>query len=534
MASSPSAGRGDPHVHPIIRNALRISLTESEYRLLHKHLIERLPPSIQKRTYSPLEFETAVRSPDRYNEAAIRASLRVFLATAGGMKLVEVIAKRINARKASSRSAAPVPYLRSPGFRLALTLSSMLLLHRILYRFFTRLRINLKSDDARPFRDRNPRISMALTSKYAPAIGASFAGFMLAAYPKSQLRVTVAIYAATRSLEFLYNSLDERGWFKNRPWWFGSWLLMPLSTAQLFHAFIFDRDTAPKWFGDFILRFTPDYISRRPVAFPPNKHWPDPYETVDSLAKIAELKWPAFTSPILHPGNPCTLPAAVRSVSPITSPAHPAVSLLSCAILHPKTPSCLTAFFHQNLLAIPLIARFLTKIYLVLSLLFIKSFLSHPIATTNALCRKILSMTAVLSAAIGSAWGSVCLFSAFLPRSFLPTQRFFLSGALAGLPFALLGGGEHRSHFLYFFRLAIDSAWKVGVKRKLWRGYKGGEVVVFVASWALIGALLQRTPTAITDPGMRKGLAWVRGDGFVDPVERRSKKKNKKSAGRSG
>lgn len=284
------------------------------------------------------------------------------------------------------------------------------------------------------------------------------------------------------------------------------------------------------------------------MAFPADKHWPDPYETVDSLARISELKWPyvtwfpsaltsaydtiysAFTSPILHPGNSCTLPAAVASVSPITSPAHPAVSLLSCALLHPKTPSCLTAFFHQNLLAIPLIARFLTKVYLVLSLLSIKSFVSHPIGATNSLCRKILSMTAVLSAAIGSAWGSVCLFNSFLPRAILPTQRFFLSGALGGLPFALLGGGEHRSHFLYFVRLAIDSAWKAGTKRKLWRGYKGGELVVLVASLALMGSILERRPTAVTGPGVRRGLAWMRGDGFVDPVERQSKKKEKNAA----
>lgn len=50
---------------------------------------------------------------------------------------------------------------------------------------------------------------------------------------------------ATRSLEFLYNVADQKGWLVNRPWWFGSWLLMPVSCAQLFHAFVFDRETAP-------------------------------------------------------------------------------------------------------------------------------------------------------------------------------------------------------------------------------------------------------------------------------------------------
>lgn len=121
----------------------------------------------------------------------------------------------------------------------------MLLLHRLLHRFFVRLRANLRTEEAEPFRIRNPRISKALTARYAPAVGASLAGFALGICPQKQLRMTVAIYTGTRSLEFLFNVVDEKGWVENRPWWFGSWLLMPLSCAQLFHAFVFDRETAP-------------------------------------------------------------------------------------------------------------------------------------------------------------------------------------------------------------------------------------------------------------------------------------------------
>lgn len=270
MAPPASAASNDVPVHPVVRNALRVSFTESEYRVLHKRLIKRLPQALQEKAFSPSQFDSIVKSPDRYNEAAVRHALRVFLGTAGGMKLVEAITKRIAARRGQlvtrcaqqsqvvalwdslvtnsisrTSTAAPVPYLRSPGFRLALSLSTLLLFHRLLYRFFSRLRTNLRTDDARPFRDRNPKISKALTSRYAPAIGASLAGFLLSVYPQNQLRITAAIYAATRSLEFVYNVLDEKGWIKDKPWWFGSWLLMPLSTAQLFHAFIFDRETTP-------------------------------------------------------------------------------------------------------------------------------------------------------------------------------------------------------------------------------------------------------------------------------------------------
>lgn len=135
---------------------------------------------------------------------------------------------------------------RSPAFRLSISLSLVLLVHRLLYRFFSRLRANLRTEEARPFRQRNRRISKALTSKYTPAIGASFAGLFLGVAPKAQFRATAAIYAVTRSLEFVYNALCEKGWFKNKPRWFGSWLLMPLSCAQFFYAFMFDRETIPK------------------------------------------------------------------------------------------------------------------------------------------------------------------------------------------------------------------------------------------------------------------------------------------------
>ena len=145
-----------------------------------------------------------------------------------------------------NRAKAKISVLTSPNLRLSLSLSLILLLHRVLFRFFSRLRTNLLTKDAAPFRRRNPRISRSLTSRLAPAIGASLAGFALGVYPRDQLRITIAIYVATRSLEFAYNALEEDGWFKNKPWWWGSWMLMPLACGQLLHAFVFDRDCFPK------------------------------------------------------------------------------------------------------------------------------------------------------------------------------------------------------------------------------------------------------------------------------------------------
>ena len=72
---------------------------------------------------------------------------------------------------------------------------------------------------------------------------------MLAVYPSDQLRVAIAIYTLSRAAEFAYNLAEDEGWIwakKERPWWWGSWLMFPFSSGQLLHTFVFDRDCFPK------------------------------------------------------------------------------------------------------------------------------------------------------------------------------------------------------------------------------------------------------------------------------------------------
>lgn len=267
---------------------------------------------------------------------------------------------------------------------------------------------------------------------------------------------------------------------------------------------------------------------------------------VDSLGTIANLRWPyvstvlfssyivliynysPFVSPILHPSNPNTLPEAVKSIAPITGPAHPSITSLSCALLHPGVPSCSTAFLHHILLSVPRLARFITTVTLALTILRFKAFAAQPLASLSAISKRIITLTAVLSTAVGSAWGSLCMWNTLLSRTTLPTKRFYLSGALGGLPFAFLA--NNRSTALYFFRAAIDSAWKTGVKRGFWKGVKGGDLWIVVLSWAVLGTILESYPEAIEGRGIQKGLAWLKGEGFADPVEVLAKKKAKKAA----
>jgi hypothetical protein len=200
-----------------------------------------------------------------------------------------------------TRPQRRLPIWKSPNVRLTCSLSFILLSHRLLRRFFVRLRESLLTPDAKAFRKRNPRVSQTLTSRLAPAIGSSLAGFFLAVYPGDQLRITITIYIFTRALEFCYNYLEELGYFKNRPSWFGSWMIMPVACGQLLHAFVFDRDCFPASYGKFILNNSPEYIQKKPSNYPSTFAFPDTFDIVDSLANISKARWPPFISPIMFP-----------------------------------------------------------------------------------------------------------------------------------------------------------------------------------------------------------------------------------------
>ncbi|EOD47222.1 hypothetical protein UCRNP2_6038 [Neofusicoccum parvum UCRNP2] len=527
-SSSSSASSGKPDkVDPVVRNALRYTLSAREYKLLHQYLISRAPPAARQRAPPPRRYEAIVKSTDDYNAAAIRASLRLGISSFAALKLWELISTRLLAKRRPVQTKTP--FWKSPNLRLASSLSLILFFHRVLHRFFIRLRESVLADNAKPFRRRNPRVTRVLTAKLAPAIGASLSGFFLGVYPADQLRITVAIYVFSRSLEFVYNALEDRGLFKNRPWWFGSWLLYPVSCGQLLHAFVFDRDCFPDAYGRFILKNSPQYIQTKPSYYAGQVPWPDTYSIVDNLAEVARLRWPPFVSPIMFP-NKSTLPRTLTAISPITSPAHPAIKNLSCALLHPHDPSCARTYITYFIQAFPAVARFFTIIFGVLSLARYKAFIDAPFAALNRLAKSILRMSLFATGAIGTSWASICLFQQYLPKGFLPTQRFFLGGFLGGL-WAFLERQNGRTTFLYSARMSIDSFWKVGVKRGWWRGIKNGDVLLFVTSLAVINAVYEKDPKAVNGGVVRKGLGMLRGDGWVDRAVLKEKSGRKERGG---
>ncbi|KAL9056112.1 MAG: hypothetical protein Q9162_003175 [Coniocarpon cinnabarinum] len=455
---------------------------------------------------------------DEYRAASIRVSLRLFLASYSGLKIYDVLLQRFFGR--APETSKPRRFFKSPNFRLSLSLSALLFLHRTLHRFFLRLRALLSSTDERAtsFRRRNPKTTQALTSRLTPAVGASASSLALFIAPADQTRLSIAIYAASRALEFGYNALPDSGFIKsNKPKWLGSWCMMPLACAQLLYSFVFDRECFPAAYGGFILRRSPEYIQQRPAEYPAGREWPSTFDIADALGRVSEAKWPKFTSPILFPAASYakSRDAAIAAVAPVVDPAHPAIGNLSCALLHPSDPSCGRTFVKYFLSAFPSTARLFAMIYSAFALLRYKAFFASPAASLGRLGGRIAKTSLFITAAIGGAWSSICMLQRILPGHVMPTSRWYVSGFVAGLAGWIERGGD-AGNFLYSARMAVDSLWKVGKKRRWWKGLAGGDVLVFWASMALLGGVYQRKPEAVEGPLIRKTLGLFRGDGWVD------------------
>lgn len=144
-----------------------------------------------------------------------------------------------------------------------------------------------------------------------------------------------------------------------------------------------------------------------------------------------------------------------------------------------------------------------------------RSLYHFPLSTLQKLLASALRMSAFVTGAISTAWASVCFFQAWFTRGFLSTQRFFLAGFVAGF-WALLQRKRGRGVFIYSTKVSVDSLWKVGVKRRWWRAMKGGDVGVFVLALMLMGVVYERDVGAVKEVQWRKGISWVRGEGWRD------------------
>jgi hypothetical protein len=95
-ASSSGAAAGKP-MDPVLRNAMRYSLSPHEYELLHKYLLKRTP-LVKKTAPKPASFQKAVKGTDDYNAETVRLTIRLLLTSYLGLKVWEEVVPKILAR----------------------------------------------------------------------------------------------------------------------------------------------------------------------------------------------------------------------------------------------------------------------------------------------------------------------------------------------------------------------------------------------------------------------------------------------------
>ncbi|KAL0638641.1 hypothetical protein Q9L58_002367 [Maublancomyces gigas] len=529
--SKASAGTGTRPVsraRRLLILSLRYAISPEEYAVVRRRVLLKGPSSVASQTPSKRQFEAVCGGAEDYVPASTRAGLRVFLASNLVLSLWDVVSTRLAKSRGKELSTVRTQLFKNPNFLCSLSLSALVVIHRLLYRFLSQLRSNLMlpNAQARRFRQRHPKISNVFTSTLSPSIGSSLAGLALLLHPASDQRVTIAVYTFVKALEYSYNKLEDDGWLPDRPWWFGSWLLFPISSGQLFYSFVFDKDCFPSEYGGFILSHSKEYVPQKPKDYPGWLKWPGPYEIVDSIGRLAGLNSPPFNSPILYPDS--LLPASLSSISLVISPAHPTITSLQCALLHPHEPSCLKTYLHFWASEFTRVTKFMSVCYGIALVPRYREFLKNPVGALVKLSRSTLLTSTSITGSIGTAWAMCCLFQKVLPGKVLPKGRFWLSGMLGGL-WAFVDSSGGRGNFLYSFRLGLVSAWKVLVKKGVVKGVKNGDVYLFILSLALINSLFDIDAHSVSGNVARRVLSSVRGFGMKDPVTELQKSHERKS-----
>lgn len=98
MAATPSPMSKPVDIDPILRNTLRYTISAKEYKALHDYLISRSPRAVRRKAPQPPKYNSIVQSKNEFNVAAIRASLRVFVATQSGLTIWELITSSLLAK----------------------------------------------------------------------------------------------------------------------------------------------------------------------------------------------------------------------------------------------------------------------------------------------------------------------------------------------------------------------------------------------------------------------------------------------------
>lgn len=461
--------------------AVQFILSERELDLL----AERLPAfkKVQAKCASPKSRDVA---------ALVRSHSRLYVKSYVLLAAISALAKY---RGSEGLSAG----------RIAGSVTAVSASYRVLYYLLGALKDRMRTADKYP----HP----AFKSKLAvPIASGLLSGTALALVPTGELRPYIALYTASKALEYLYNYFDDHGYLKNKPRVMGSWMLFPIAFSQLFHTFIFHPDCTPPSFSKLLFKLSDGYVPAAPSNFTADDHWPTPEQVVSGIADISRLGYPRFVSPIMFP-HKATVAPALKQIEPVVSIAHPAITTMTGALLHPYQPSEFRTYVDLILEKFGSVSKYVFALYLIFG--FVRSGGKNALPVTTSAVANAIRTTLFVVMTGASAWSGIGVAQKFFGPRFIPLYRYRVIGFISGL-WAFLDQVNGRSRYLFTARMAVRSYWKVLVKTGKVKPIPYGDVALFSLSFAVIMAILDHAPGSISPPRLRKALNWARSGKFTD------------------
>ncbi|SNX81380.1 uncharacterized protein MEPE_00085 [Melanopsichium pennsylvanicum] len=404
-------------------------------------------------------------------------------------------------------------------------------IYRILLKRFTALRLKLlaRSCNKNSFdyelgrhRIKARLVSLLNSAALVPFTASLAASTVLALFPIPSLRRSMGLWLSTKAVENLYSHL-RRVESRSVMWvpdWVGASLFYAISNGQLLWTFLFEPSCFPSSYGRVILARSTSYIPPRPIGLPDSIAWPEPRDIANTIATLStptktSAAYPGFKAPVLSSLNPSKHPSSKYTlVNPVLdfSPAHPAHSRLLCAILHPTQPSCSKNLVNFFLTEWQASAKFVAIFTLASQLLGgYKKFVKDPETALFKFALAVIQGATVISGSIGTAWGLTCFFQHYLPKTWIPTKRYFLNGFLSSI-FILAVPNTRRSQLSsYVTRQSLDATYKVAKIKNWLNPLPQADTLLIALGLATLTALYETRPTKSVESSIRKSIWFLIG-----------------------
>ncbi|KAG9295018.1 hypothetical protein G9A89_017812 [Geosiphon pyriformis] len=414
--------------------------------------------------------------------------------------------------------------------QIAIAAASYVVLYKVLLRFFRRLFDSLFRpayirtytetiyDNALQFLKLPPLREyyeyLFQSSFVPPFFAGALAGSTIFFLKHKEQRVSLSTYLLIKSLQFAYQSMRENRLIPQMPRWCGSWMLFPITSAQLIYAHLVNPDTFPESYGRFIASRSTTYIQPRPINYPEFLPWPTGRDIIDSIRILGDLHYPEFNSPQLHPYS-SSLPNELGPINPILALAHPGHTRTMCAMLHPDELSCLLNFSKFVAKEGAATLKFLGMINFLSLVLRWKQVRERPYETMRHFLNHSVPLFfkggTCITMALATSWGLICGFQKIFPNNFIPVSRIYLNGLIGGL--WIFAEDPHRrlDIGIYSLRLSVESMWKLLVKKGVIKPIRGGEVLIFSFGMGILMSIFQTQPRNISSLYIRYCLKKLIG-----------------------